>query len=442
MSDTTPTSPVPSTPGAIAPHPNPGQLRRHTSVVSPPRSQPEQWGRVDADGSAWVKTADGERLIGTWQAGAPEEGLAHFGRRYDDLVTEVALLERRLESHPTDAATTRKHAEDLKSSLATAAVIGDIGALEKRLDDIVTASFTAEDKAKELRQQRREAAILRKTALVEEAEAIGATATSWKQSGDRLRDILEEWKTIHGIDRKTDDALWKRFSRARESFNRRRGSHFAELDRARAATARRKEELVAAAEALQDSTEWNDTAAEYLHLMDEWKKAGRAQKDVDDALWSRFKKAQDTFFDRRKAVLDERDSEFASNSAAKKALLDEYSPRIKEAQNPDTAHSLLAELTGKWEQIGRVPRADMRPLDDALRSLERCVAEAEKAEWQRTDPAVQARAQQFWDRVKDFEAQAAKAEKAGRTKDAEKARAQAAQWTEWAKAAENSLNDL
>ena len=70
----------------------------------------------------------------------------------------------------------------------------------------------------------------------------------------------------------------------------------------------------------------------------------------------------------------------------------------------------------------------------------RHVAEMEKAEWQRTDPEVQARAQQFWNRVKDFEAQAEKAEKSGRTEDAEKARAQAAQWTEWAKAAEDSLN--
>ena len=444
MSDTTPSptpsAPVPPTSGTPAVGPSPAQLRRRTSVVAPPRSQPEKWGRVDEDGSAWVKTADGERLIGTWQAGAPEEGLAHFGRRYDDLVTEVSLLERRLESHPAEAATTRKHAEDLKESLATAAVIGDLAALDERLQEVVEKSFTAEEKAKELRQQRRDAAIARKTKLVEEAEAIGASATSWKQSGDRLRDILEEWKTIHGIDRKTDDALWKRFSRARESFNRRRGSHFAELDRVRAAAARRTEELVSAAEALQDSEEWNDTTAEYRHLMSEWKKAGRAQKDVDDSLWARFKKAQDNFFDRRKAVLDERDSEFAANGAAKSALLEEYSPRINGAGDHAEARSLLSELASKWEQIGRVPRADMRALDDALRSLERHVAEMEKAEWQRTDPEVQARAQQFWNRVKDFEAQAEKAEKSGRTEDAEKARAQAAQWTEWAKAAEDSLN--
>ena len=115
---------------------------------------------------------------------------------------------------------------------------------------------------------------------------------------------------------------------------------------------------------------------------------------------------------------------------------------MTQARDCDQARPLLNEVAGKGEESGRAARADMRPLDDAIRSLERHVTDLEKAEWQRTDPEVQARAQQFWNRVKDFEAQAEKADKAGRTKDAEKARAQAAQWTEWAKAAENSLNEL
>jgi hypothetical protein len=52
-----------------------------------------EFGRVDSDGTVWVKTPDGERTVGSWQAGTPEEGLAHFARRYEVLSTEVALLE-------------------------------------------------------------------------------------------------------------------------------------------------------------------------------------------------------------------------------------------------------------------------------------------------------------------------------------------------------------
>ncbi|HYS37243.1 MAG TPA: DUF349 domain-containing protein, partial [Pseudonocardiaceae bacterium] len=56
-------------------------------VVAPaPQSaeqHPDRWGRVDDDGTVYVTTADGERAVGSWQAGEPAEGLAHFARRFD-----------------------------------------------------------------------------------------------------------------------------------------------------------------------------------------------------------------------------------------------------------------------------------------------------------------------------------------------------------------------
>ena len=143
------------------------------------------------------------------------------------------------------------------------------------------------------RDAARVAAVARKEALAAEAETLAAEATQWKQAGDRFKAILDEWRTVRGIDRKTDELLWKRFSKAREAFNRRRGSHFADLDRQRAGARARKEELALEAEKLADSDDWGPTAARFRDLMTEWKAAGRAQKDADDALWQRFRTAQD-----------------------------------------------------------------------------------------------------------------------------------------------------
>src|SRR5439155_1485308 len=64
------------------------------------------FGRVDEDGTVYVKTAAGERAVGSWQAGTPEEGLAHFARRFDGVVTEVNLIETRLSTGAGDAART------------------------------------------------------------------------------------------------------------------------------------------------------------------------------------------------------------------------------------------------------------------------------------------------------------------------------------------------
>jgi hypothetical protein len=390
---------------------------------------------VDPDGTVWLVTSAGERVIGSWQAGEPEAAFAHFGRRYDDLVTEVDLLEHRLASGTGDARKIRSSAAGLHEGLATAAVLGDLDALAARLSTILgRAEETAQaDKAR--REQNRAEQIARKEALAAEAEDLAANATQWKVAGDRLRAILEEWRTITGVDRKTDDALWKRYSAARETFNRRRGSHFAELDRERAGAREVKERLCKRAEELAESTEWGPTAAAFRQLLAEWKAAGRAAKDADDALWKRFKAAQDTFFSARNAASAERDSEFQANATAKEELL-ARAERL-DITDLDAARAELRSIATKWDAIGKVPRERASELERRLRAVEKKVRDA--ADSGRGDPQAEARAEQFRSRAEQFEQQAAKAEAAGRASEAEEARANARQWREWAETAEGAL---
>lgn len=429
-------------PGA---RPNPAQVAatRRTPAPLPqrPKNDPSQWGRVAEDGTVYVRTTDGEREIGSWQAGTPAEGLAHYGTRFDDLATQVELLESRLRANPTEAQGIKDTAKTLRAALPTAAVIGDLAALDSRLADIIGHSDQASEQVKEHKAKKREESIARKEALAAEAEDLAENATHWKTAGDRLAAILEEWKSIRGIDRKTDDALWKRYSRARDSFNRRRGAHFAELDRGRIASRRIKEELVDKAEALQNSTDWNDTARAYRDLMSEWKAAGRAPRDVNDKLWDRFRAAQDHFFAARNAVNDERDREFAGNAEAKDALIAEYDSQIDPARDLDRARAKLAELQEKWDAIGFVPRARIREYEDKIGDLEQRVVDFADAQWRRTDPAAQARAEQFTAKVAEFTAQAEAAAAKGKTKKAEQLRAQAKQWREWAETAANAVED-
>ena len=433
-----PGAPKPGGPRPGAPRPGPAASR--PAVPTTPASDPSKFGRVEEDGTAWVKTADGERQIGSWQAGDAAEGLAHFGRRYDDLATEVTLLEARLTSGAGDAKKTKAAAVAILETLPTAAVIGDLDALAARLDHIIAGSDEAAAHAKEEKEQSRATNTARKEALAVEAEQIGTQSTQWKTAGDRLREILDEWKTIRGIDRKVDDALWKRYSKARESFNRRRGAHFAELDRDRASARSTKEELVERAEKLSTSTEWGPTAGQFRDLLTEWKAAGRAPREADDTLWERFKTAQDVFFAARNAAAAERDAEFEENAKAKEALLASHA-NIDPEHGLDNARASLRDLQEKWDAIGKVPRDRMQDLEAKLRALESKVRDAVDAQWRRTDPEALARVAQFKERVTQFEEQAAKAEAAGKTKDAEKARAQAKQWQEWADAAEGAVND-
>src|SRR4029077_12875471 len=107
-----------------------------------------------------------------------------FRSRYDDLATEVTLLEQRLTSGAADPATTRAHATELAETLPTASVIGDLDSLAERLSALlVAAQEKAAAKVAE-RQQARAAAIDAKETLIAEAEQIAAASTSWKVSGD------------------------------------------------------------------------------------------------------------------------------------------------------------------------------------------------------------------------------------------------------------------
>lgn len=429
---------MPNGDGAERSHPTP-HAPTAPHAPTPVVTDPSRWGRVDDDGTAWVTTADGERQVGSWQAGDAAEGLAHFGRRYDDLATEVALLEARLASGAGDAKKTKNAAATLLETLPTAAVIGDIDALSRRLTEVVEHSDEVAAEHRRRKESEKSEQTARKEALAVEAETIGNESTQWKVAGDRLRAILDEWKTIRGVDRKVDDALWKRYSKARETFNRRRGAHFADLDRERGAAKTRKEELVAQAEALSTSTDWAGTAAVFRDLLTEWKAAGRAPRDADDALWQKFKGAQDVFFQARNAAQSEVDAEFEANAVAKEKLLAETG-EIDPDADLDAARAALRTLQDKWDAIGKVPRERMHDLEGKIRAIEKRVRDAADSQWRRTDPEALARAAQFRERVAQFEEQAAKAEAAGKAKDAAKAQAQAQQWREWAEAAESAVD--
>ena len=240
------------------------------------------------------------------------------------------------------------------SSLDEAHVVGDLDGLGSRLDKLTAVAEEKAGEARAARDAARVEALARKTALVEEAEKIAAESTQWKSAGDRLREILDEWKTIKGIDKKTDGELWKRYSAARDGFTRRRGTHFASLDAQRKQATGRKEELVAEAETLADSTDWTATANRLKELMAEWKAAPRAAKDVEQKLWERFRAAQDAFFARRSEVFSARDAEqkVSLDASARRCW-----PRPRRSTSTPTRRPPrpgCARSRRQWHDAGRV----------------------------------------------------------------------------------------
>ena len=333
-------------------------------------SAESSWGRIADDCTVYLRTPDGaERVIGSWQAGEPAEGIAFYERRYADLEAEVAILEARIASTTADPRTVGTAARKLRESLAEASVLGDVGALDTRLGAVLEAV----DKRQAERQEARAAAAAeaadRKRALVEEAKGIAA-GTDWRGGGERFRNIVEQWKAIRGVDRRTDSELWEQFSAARKEFDRRRRTHYQEVERQRGEAATKKEQLVAEAEKLSASQEWGPTARRFKELMGQWKTAGRASREVEDELWQRFKAAQDTFFGARSTAFSARDAELSTNLAAKEALLAE-AEQLDPTSDLEGARKRLRTIQTKWEAIGHVPRDKQTALEARLGAVER-----------------------------------------------------------------------
>ncbi len=418
------------------------------SAASALIGDPALFGRVADDGTVYVWTRHGEKAVGSYPGKSKEEALAYFVRKFEQLASEIALTAARVRSGAMVPSDADQAVARLREQVNTINAVGDLAALAMAVDQIPPlideqrAAYAAKKaQAAQERASQRVATREAKEKLVAEAEEVAAK-DNWKLSGDRLKELLDQWKALPRIEKAADEQLWKRFSAARNGFDRRRRTHFAKLASANDAVAQAKEAIVAEAERLATSREWVNTAKRYAALMQEWKNAGRGVKKSDDALWARFRAAQEQFFTAKKADLEKRDSSNANNLAAKEALLVEF-----EALLPITdftaAKKRFRELLQRWERVGNVPRDKRDALDLRLGAVEQEIRTLEEVEKRKSDPTAKARAndvvRQLSEAIAGYEAAAAKAEAAGDSKKAQAARESAEARRIWLQEAERSL---
>jgi Domain of Unknown Function (DUF349) len=405
----------------------------------------DPWGRVAEDGTVYVRTAEGERVIGSWQAGSPDEALTFFKRKFDSLDTEISLLEQRMTSTDLSAGQAKTTIARLTQAVAEAHCIGDLDGLRARLDALSGTIEQRREEHRAAREHARTEAHEVRERIVAEAERLAAEATHWKAGGERMRQLLDEWKGAPRGDRASEAVLWKRLSAARNGFAKRRKAYFAGLEEEREAIRESKEALVTRAEELSTSTDWSATATAYRELMRSWKQAGRADRAAEDQLWGRFKNAQDAFFAARSQVLDAKDRELREHVVVKEQLLTE-AEKLLPVTDPRSARTALRGVLERWERAGAVPRDAQDRLEGGLRRVEEALRKAEDSQWRRTNPEALSRArgtvEQIRSAVTQLERQLAKAQAAGDQKAQQRAQEALAARRSWLAEAERTLAEL
>ncbi|GIG39791.1 DUF349 domain-containing protein [Cellulomonas phragmiteti] len=390
------------------PLPRPSAVAASPSAPAVPVPTPDEeaaaahaatFGRVDEDGTVHVVEATGERVVGQFPGASAPEALALYVRRFLDLQAKVALFDARLSATDLSVKEIDQTLNRLTEELAEPAAVGDLDALRARLDGLRTRAAERRAQADAERAAAREAAVAARTQIVEQAEKIATTDPAriqWRPAGEQLRTLLDQWKDAQRsgprIDRPTEESLWKRFSHARTTFDRERRHFFAELEARNSEAKTVKEQLVAEAERLASSTDWGATSAAFRDLMTRWKAAGRANRQVDDALWARFRTAQDAFFAARDTANQAIDEEFRANLQVKEALLVEAEALLP-IRDLAAAKAALRSLQDRWDAAGKVPRADVQRVEGRMRAVESAVRDADSAQWRRSNPETRARAE-------------------------------------------------
>ncbi|MGW9626478.1 DUF349 domain-containing protein [Microbacterium sp. NPDC055521] len=391
-------------------------------AVAPVASDAAEWGRVTEDGTVEVREGDDWRPVGQYPDGTPEEALAYYARKYDDLAVKLGTLETRAQSGGASASDLTKQATHLKNEATDAAAVGDLVSLRERIETFLASLADAAARESAAAKQALDAAIAERTAIVENAEAIAGRDLSkvqWKQVTAEMTELFDAWQAHQQnaprLPKGVAQQLWKRFRDARTTVDKARRAFFSELDDVHRTARDAKARLVERAEAL--APRGVDGIPAYRDLLDAWKASGRAGRKADDALWARFKAAGDALYSARaeQAAAEEADS--APRIEAREALLEE-AKAVADEPNLKRARALLTRIQRQWDEVGRIfPREKERALDDRMRSIEQALKSREDVDWKKNNPETKARvgdmSSQLVEAIEKLEAELAEAEKTG-----------------------------
>jgi len=360
------------------------------------------FGRVDETNNVFVSDSGTERLVGQYPNVTPEEALAYFVRKFEDLSAQVRTLEQRIAAGITDAKSLKTTREHLTKELVEPKVVGNIQNLRDRVEALTAAIEKTAEKASLERAAQAEVAMAAKEEIAARAEAIIANlgGINWKKSGVEMTELFDRWQKLQKegpkIPKAKTDPIWKRFSQARAKFEQGRRAFFASQDGSFKEARAIKQSLVASAQALL--SKGSDAADAYKKLQNQRKDAGKAGK-AEDTLWKEFRAAGDAIF----AAKKQKDAEVASSQAAN---LEMKTALIKEIQaikfeDIDAAKTVISSVQAKWEKIGHVPRDQVRKIEEPLRQAEKKIAEMQADAWRRSDPAAKARSNSLATQLED-----------------------------------------
>ncbi len=210
-----------------------------------------------------------------------------------------------------------------------------------------------------------------KTELCEKAEAILAEAAhspkEWEAKSKKLIELQQIWKTIGFAPKKDNNTIYERFRSSCDKFFEEKRAFFKAYKNQQQQNLVEKTKLCEKAEAMKDSTDWKHTTDEFIKIQKHWKEIGPVPRRQSDAIWHRFRKACDAFFDNKSKFFSHVDESQDENLKQKEALIEELKNFKNSSDNEETFKQLQA-YQQKFSDIGHVPFKDKDRINQEFRN--------------------------------------------------------------------------
>ena len=287
---------------------------------------------------------------------------------------EALLAEARVLAAEEDVISAYRRLQDLHNKWR------QIGPVAKELRDEIWNSFREASaeinkryqaffEARKAREAENETA---KNALCEKIEAVDFSAlktfAAWEDVTKQIQAMQEEWRKLGFASKKMNRVLFARFRQCCDNFFAAKAEFYRTTREELSTNLTHKQELVARAEALQESSDWRKATDEFVAMQKEWKSIGAIPKKYSDELWKRFTTACDAFFERKKKEGSGTRNAEVANLRAKREIIGRLSALTDEAADKDAAIAELRKLQDCWKEIGHVPVREKDKLYEAYRA--------------------------------------------------------------------------
>jgi hypothetical protein len=201
----------------------------------------------------------------------------------------------------------------------------------------------------------------KKIDLCEKAEAL-LLEPNILNAFQTLQKLHDQWREIGPVTKESRTEIWDRFKEVTVKINKSHQQYYQDIKDAQKRNLEAKSELCQKVESLiaEEITthdEWVKKTNSIIELQKVWKTIGFAPKKDNNLIYSKFRKACDTFFDRKRKFYAS-NMEEQSGNLAKKIELCLAAEALQDSTDWKKTSDELIALQKQWKKTGPVPRKD------------------------------------------------------------------------------------